>query len=163
MVLPDLTDGRAHRASRRRRRQRPNIYVVDRDTMGKFSVRQQHHLPGAAGTTAGRHVVHARYFNGTVLLRLRGQPDSGVPDHQCQAGDGRDRADANSFRVSRHNAQRLGQRREQRNCLGRRKQRHPPYCTPTTRHSATNSTTATRPAAGATSSAPATSSSRRRS
>ena len=119
MVLPDLSDGAGHTMHLAVGAGKDtNLYVVNRDSMGKFSCQQQQHLSGTRGAIAGRRLGDARIFQQHGVLRIGGKPDSGVHHHQREAVDQRHGANRQQLWISGRDAQRLGQWHQQRNRVG---------------------------------------------
>lgn len=85
LVLPDLTDGsgRVHHLSVGAGKD-ANIYVVDRDAMGKFNPNRNNIYQEITGALAGGVFGMAAYFNGTIYYGAVGDNIKAFPISNAQ-------------------------------------------------------------------------------
>ena len=109
LVLPDLTDGSGNTVHLAVGAGKDAIiYVVNRDSMGKFTSHQQRNLPTDFRTVAGKRLLYARVFQWHAVLRRSGRPNSSLPHHQREAVIDRDRAYLEQLSISRNNSSDFG-------------------------------------------------------
>ena len=123
MLLPDLTDagGAVHHLAVGAGKD-GNIYVVDRDDMGKFSSVGNNIWQELDGVLGGGIWSTPAYFNSNVYYGPQGSSAEGIFHEQRAAFERPDLADSDPVHLSRHSTGGIGQRHEQRNRLGLRKQ-----------------------------------------
>ena len=119
MLLPDLTDSTSTvRHLMVGAGKDGNIYVVDRDSMGKFNAGSNNNYQTLNGVLPGGIWSTPAYFNGTVYYGARVRHAEGVCDFQRQARRRTAIAVGDAIHLSGHRAQRVGQRHGQRHRLG---------------------------------------------
>ena len=121
MLLPDLTD-----SSNTVRHlvvgagKDGNIYVVDRDSMGKFNAGSNNNYQQLSGALPGGIWSTPAYFNGTVYYGDVSGTLKAFAAGKCQARGHAAVADRDPVHASRHRAQRVRERHRQRHRLGPR-------------------------------------------
>ena len=95
-----------------------NIYVVDRDSMGKFNPNANNIHQQLSGVLSGGIWSMPAYFNNTVYYGPRGEPYQGFRHQQRATWVHADVADLGQLHISGRYAQHLGQWDEQRDSLG---------------------------------------------
>ena len=119
IVLPDLTDGSGntwHLAVGAGKD--GNLYAVSRDSMGKFSPNNGSIYQELAGALPGG-VLRCPRISTTRFITDRWGSHPGVHHRQRETVNQRHRANQQQLWLSGDDAKRLGERRQQRNRLGR--------------------------------------------
>ena len=120
MVLPDLTDnnGQVHHLAVGAGKD-SNIYVVNRDNMGKFNPNNDNAIyQELDGVLPGGVWANPAYFNNTVYYGSVGKPAQGIPHQQCDAGLVAELPESHFVRISGNVSRGLGQRDLQRDRVG---------------------------------------------
>ena len=92
--------------------------MVNRDSMGKFSVSNNNIYQELAGALPGGVFAMPAYFNNTIYYGSVGSPIQAFTITNAKLSTFRYRANREQFQISRRDPQRLGQRHEQRNRVG---------------------------------------------
>ena len=119
LLLPDLMDGSGmtrHLALGAGKDS--NIYVVDRDNMGKFNPSANSNYQQISGGSGGRCVLEGGVFQQHGVLRSGGGCDQGILDQRCEAFGHACESDGEQLWVSGIDAEHFGQRKQQRNPVG---------------------------------------------
>ena len=98
VVLPDLTDtsGTVHHLAVGAGKDQ-NIYVVNRDSMGKFNAQNNNAIYQEITGAIGGVLSMPAYFNNTIYYGAVSDTLKAFADLECPAGDGAELASANSF------------------------------------------------------------------
>ena len=124
ILLPDLNDnnGQVHHLAVGAGKD-SNIYVVDRDNMGKFNPNNDNAIyQELVGALPGGVWANPAYFNNTVYYGSVGQTAQGLSYQQRQAGLVAQFSDFHLVRLSGNISRGFGQWSLQRNRLGGREQ-----------------------------------------
>ena len=97
-----------------------NIYVVDRDNMGKFNSGSNNMYQELPGALAGQEFAHAGILEQHGVLRCGGRFDSCLSDCAGEAGDQPELADGTYVSVSRRDAEHFFQWHVEWNPVGGR-------------------------------------------
>ncbi len=123
IVLPDLKNGSGntvHLAVGAGKDS--NLYLVNRDSMGKFSSNNSSIYQELAGALPGGVWAIPAYFNNLVYYGSVGSPIQAFSITNAKLSPTAIAQTPDQLWLSRSDAQRLGERRQQRNCLGSREQ-----------------------------------------
>jgi len=97
------------------------IYVVDRDSMGRFNANTDQIYQEISGQLGGGIFSMPAFFNNTVYYGAVGDALKAFPVTSAKLREHSFVTIHTSFRISRNDAERVRQRRRQRNRLGHRK------------------------------------------
>ena len=119
MLLPDLTDStNTVRHLMVGAGKDGNIYVVNRDSMGKFNATSNNIWQQLSGVLPGGIWSTPAYFNGTVYYGDVSGDSEGLRDSRRQARDHAPLSDRDPIRLSGHGTLRIRQRHIERHRLG---------------------------------------------
>ena len=125
LLLPDMTDStNTVRHLMVGAGKDGNIYVVDRDAMGKFNASSNNNYQTLNGVLPGGIWSTPAYFNGTVYYGDVSGTLEGICDFKRQTGGRAAIAVRHAIHLSGHRAERVRERLRQRHRLGSRERKY---------------------------------------